>query len=243
MASLVMDDFHFSPIGYVESCFKQKFAIPRQPGLAPHAKATIKLTENFTPETVDGLELSTHIWVQFVFHQTMEEGWSPRVRPPRLGGNRKMGVFATRSTHRPNPIGMSVVTLDGIDVGGNNVRLHVSGVDLLDGTPVLDIKPYLPYVDSVRTASNKLALMAPSLLVVKFTDKAMGQIESMQQGQDTDLLALISEILAQDPRPAYQKMDEKRTYGVTLLDFELKWRYFIHGEEASVEVLELIPHG
>ncbi len=234
-----MDQFHFSPIGYVESCFKQKFAIPRQPGLAPHARATIQLLDHFPPATVEGLELSTHIWVQFVFHETVHEGWASRVRPPRLGGNKKVGVFATRSTHRPNPIGMSVVKLDRIDVD-KQVRISISGVDLLDGTPVLDIKPYLPYVDSVAAASNQLAQAAPVALPIQFTAQAMNQIDAIQDGQKADVQALISEILAQDPRPAYQKIDETRTYGVRLLDFELKWRYCLAGEEVYVEVLELI---
>jgi len=235
-----MGNFNFSPIGFVESCFKQKFAIPRQPGLAPHARAIIRLKDGFNLDAVDGLELSSHIWVQFVFHETMEEGWSPRVRPPRLGGNKKTGVFATRSTHRPNPIGLSVVRLEKLDYS-DAVCLYISGVDLLDGTPVLDIKPYVPYVDSVETATNMLASSTPEVLPVQFSDKALGHIELLQPGCDVDLRALIQEILAQDPRPAYHKLDEKRTYGVKLLDFELKWRYFksLPGVGVQVEVLAL----
>ena len=240
LESSEMDSFSFSPIGYVESCFKQKFAIPRQPGLAPHAQAVIRLTGEFGRGAVDGLELSSHIWVQFVFHEILDEGWSPRVRPPRLGGNKKTGVFATRSTHRPNPIGLSVVRLDRIDCS-NAVCLHISGVDLLDGTPVLDIKPYIPYADSIDSASNILAAAAPAILPVHFSDEARAHIELLQPGCDMNLQALIQEILGQDPRPAYQQFDEARTYGVTLLDFELKWRYFkpSPGAEIQVEVLAL----
>lgn len=233
-----MDNFCFSPIAYVESCFKQKFAIPRQPGLAPNARAIIRLTEQFNPDAVEGLELSSHIWVQFVFHETLEEGWSPRVRPPRLGGNKKTGVFATRSTHRPNPLGLSVVRLDGIDFS-EGVCLRVSGVDLLDGTPVLDIKPYIPYVDCIPEASNLLAASPPEKLDVQFSGIALQQVTMLQREQNTDLRALIEEILCQDPRPAYQELDETRTYGVTILDFELKWRYFQSGDGVQVEVLAL----
>jgi len=236
-----MSKYSFSPIGYVESCFKQKFAIPRQPGLAPNARGIIRLCKKeFGREAVDGLEKSSHIWVQFVFHETLEEGWSQRVRPPRLGGNKKIGVFATRSTHRPSPIGLSVVRLKSIDFT-DGVSLHISGIDLLDGTPVLDIKPYVPYVDSVEGAENALAASAPEKLPIQFSSAASRQIESLQLAADTNLRSLIEEILSQDPRPAYQDLDEKRTYGVRLLDFELKWRYVLFEGETRVEVLALNP--
>ena len=236
-----MNKYEFFPIGYVESCFKQKFAIPRQPGLAPSARAVIRLSkEIFGREAVEGLEMSSHIWVQFVFHETLEEGWAQRVRPPRLGGNKKIGVFATRSTHRPNSIGLSVVRLESMDFT-DGVCLHVSGVDLLDGTPVLDIKPYIPYVDSVTEADNSLADSAPKKLAIQFSSEACKQIETLQLTVDTDLRSLIEEILSLDPRPAYQHLDEERTYGVRLLDFELKWRYVLFEGETRVEVLALNP--
>jgi tRNA (adenine37-N6)-methyltransferase len=234
-----MSKFDFIPIGYVESCFKQKFAIPRQPGLAPNARAIIRLSkEMFGRDAVDGLEMSSHIWVQFVFHETLGEGWAQRVRPPRLGGNKKIGVFATRSTHRPNPIGLSVVRLENIDFT-DGVCLHISGVDLLDGTPVLDIKPYIPYVDCVTEATNSLAVSPPGILNVHFSNTAQQQMAILQENQSTDLRDLIKEILGQDPRPAYQQLDEARTYGVKILNFELKWRYFRFEDEIRVEVLAL----
>ena len=135
-------------IGKVSSPYKEKFAIPRQPGLVSAAKGSITLLGDAnTPELVRGLEAFSHIWVIFIFHGTQEQGWKPLVRPPRLGGNAKLGALATRSTFRPNPLGMSVVKLDSIDVITNkdcpkkskNVVLNISGLDLLDGTPVIDI--------------------------------------------------------------------------------------------------------
>ena len=141
-------------LGKVESPFKQKFAIPRQPGLAPHAKGIIKIEPPFNQSSAfKGLSEFSHIWVSFVFHETMDKGWKPQVRPPRLGGNDKTGVFATRSTFRPNPLGLSVLKLDKVVLSSTNVELHVSGIDLLDGTPVVDIKPYIPYSDKISSGT------------------------------------------------------------------------------------------
>ncbi len=129
------------PVGIVHSCFKEKFAIPRQPQLAPAARGVLELLPPFDQgDAVEGLEQVSHVWLLFLFHQALEEKPRLKVRPPRLGGNKSMGVFATRATHRPNGIGQSVVRLEGVEPG----RLLLSGIDLLDGTPVLDIKPYVP---------------------------------------------------------------------------------------------------
>ncbi|WP_323150257.1 tRNA (N6-threonylcarbamoyladenosine(37)-N6)-methyltransferase TrmO, partial [Pseudomonas oryzihabitans] len=147
-----------TPIGHVRSCFKEKFAIPRQPALAPAARGVLELLPPFDrPEAVEGLEGVSHVWLLFLFHQALESQPRLRVRPPRLGGNRYLGVFATRATHRPNGIGQSVVRLDGLEPG----RLLLSGLDLLDGTPVLDIKPYVPYADSPPGAHNAIAEAPP----------------------------------------------------------------------------------
>jgi len=130
-----------SPIGIVHSCFKEKFAIPRQPQLAPAARGVLELLPPFDQgDAVAGLEQVSHVWLLFLFHQALEDKPRLKVRPPRLGGNKTMGVFATRATHRPNGIGQSVVRLEAVEPG----RLLLSGIDLLDGTPVLDIKPYVP---------------------------------------------------------------------------------------------------
>lgn len=143
-----------SPIGYIRSCFMEKFAIPRQPLLAPAARGTLELLPPFDQvEALEGLEQVSHVWLLFLFHQALEDKPRLKVRPPRLGGNRSLGVFATRATHRPNGIGQSVVRLEGFEAG----RLWLSGIDLLDGTPVLDIKPYVPYADAVADARNGIA--------------------------------------------------------------------------------------
>ena len=149
----------FEPVAVVHSCFAEKFAIPRQPLLAPAATATLELLPPYDqPEALEGLEGVSHLWLLFVFHAAGHGSKHLRVRPPRLGGNQRIGVFASRAPHRPNPIGQSVVRLEGIVDG----RLLLSGVDLLDGTPVLDIKPYVPYADAIGDAHNSLAPAPPA---------------------------------------------------------------------------------
>lgn len=151
------DHYNFEPIGVAHTCFKEKFGIPRQPGLVASARAVIKLrNEASLRGALSGLEGFSHLWLVFVFHENgLAAGrtWKPSIRPPRLGGARKVGVLASRSPHRPNPIGLSVVRLDKVIAAAKGgPELHVSGVDLLDGTPILDVKPYLPYADSVPAA-------------------------------------------------------------------------------------------
>ena len=147
--------YSFDPIGIVHSPFKEKFGIPRQPGLVPEAKARLEVLPPYDrSEAFCGLEDFSHIWVTFVFHEAICTRWQPTVRPPRLGGNRRIGVFSSRSPFRPNPIGMSVVALEGISNIEGKIELQLAGVDLLDGTPVLDIKPYIPYADSLPDARS-----------------------------------------------------------------------------------------
>ena len=211
-----------TPIGHVRSCFKEKFAIPRQPALAPAARGVLELLPPFDrPEAVAGLEGVSHVWLLFLFHQALESQPRLRVRPPRLGGNRYLGVFATRATHRPNGIGQSVVRLDGLEPG----RLLLSGIDLLDGTPVLDIKPYVPYADSPPGAHNAIAEAPPPALVVIWADAARVQAEAHGQRLGEPLAELIEQCLAQDPRPAYQAPTPERRYGVRLWDVEVHWHY------------------
>ena len=212
-------------IGTVHSCYKEKFGIPRQPGLVTEAKGWIELLPPYNKEEmVRGLEGYSYLWVNFVFHQTKELGWSPMVRPPRLGGNAKVGVFASRSMFRPNPIGLSVVKLEEVDCS-QGVKIKISGMDLVDGTPVIDIKPYVPYVDSVADAKGGFAPEAPAAdCEVVFSEEADMQIKKIQGRYDADIGLLIKQILQINPAPAYKSEEVGREYGMKLLDFDLKWR-------------------
>jgi tRNA-Thr(GGU) m(6)t(6)A37 methyltransferase TsaA len=234
----VMSDTSFSPIGIVNSPYKEKFAIPRQPGLVNAAKGTIKLIGDVnTMDAVRELQQFSHLWVLFIFHGTQHQGWKPLVRPPRLGGNKKIGVLATRSTFRPNPIGMSVVKLEKIDVIEQQVILHVSGIDLLDKTPVVDIKPYIPYSDSLPNASAGFAQTQPHLeLAVHFSDQASQTLTTLKQSYP-DLQLFIEQVLAQDPRPAYKKnkLDDK-VYGMNLYDLNIQWKML---DNKTIEVIQI----
>ncbi len=214
--------YSFEPIGVVHSCFAEKFAIPRQPRLAPAASGVLELFPPYDKaEAVAGLEGVSHLWLLFVFHAAGHGQQHLRVRPPRLGGNRRIGVFASRATHRPNPIGQSVVRLDAIEAG----RLYISGIDLLDGTPVLDIKPYVPYADALDDAHNSLADAAPLQLPVSWTPAALQQAQQQAQRLQQPVVALVEQCLAQDPKPAYQQPDAARQYGVQFWDIDVHWRY------------------
>lgn len=220
--------YQLTPIGIVHSCFKEKFGVPRQPALAPSAQACLELLPPWnSPDAVAGLDQASHLWLQFIFHLSPAPR-SPKVRPPRLGGNQRIGVFASRSPVRPNGLGLSVVRLQRIEQQGQRLLLWLSGVDLVDGTPVLDIKPYLPYVDAVPDAHNELAPEAPPRLPVVF---APGLSLS------AELRALVQEVLSQDPRPAYQQPDPARTYGMLLLDGNLQWRYQRAADHWQIQVL------
>jgi len=156
-----------------------------------------------------------------------------------------MGVFATRSPVRPNPLGLSVVKLDRIDIAGGKVILHISGIDLVDGTPVVDIKPYVPYVDHVPEASNEFASGVPKVLFVKLSAQAEADCEKFSHEHPVDIRALVTQVLQQDPKPPYQTPDSARIYGMKLLNFDLQWRYLIadvaDGESVlSIEVIALL---
>ena len=233
--------FDFSAIGVVHSPYKEKFAIPRQPGLVDAAKGSIELDGACNhPDLVRGLESCSHIWVLFVFHGTQDCGWKPLVRPPRLGGNKKVGVLATRTTFRPNPIGMSVVKLDSIEWKDNALTLQISGLDLLDKTPVIDIKPYIPYSDSISTAQCDIASSAPvSNIQVQFED-SIEQILKKWLKKYPSLKQLIEQILVQDPRPAYkQKQNDNNEYGMSIHEFNIRWR-LVAPETISVFAFELV---
>lgn len=227
--------YSVSPIGFIRSCFKEKFAIPRQPQLAPAARGVLELTPPFDQaRALDGLEQVSHVWLLFLFHEALEAQPRLRVRPPRLGGNQMVGVFATRATHRPNGIGQSVVRLDRVEPG----RLFLSGIDLLDGTPVLDIKPYVPYADALPDAWNRMATDAPELIEVQWSEDSLQQArdEALRLGEP--VVELVEQCLAQDPRPAYQKPDADRRYGARFWDLNVRWHY---PEPGLIRVLEVVP--
>ena len=227
--------YSVSPVGFVRSCFKEKFAIPRQPQLAPAARGVLELVAPFDGgEAVQGLEQVSHVWLLFLFHQALEDKPRLKVRPPRLGGNTSMGVFATRATHRPNGMGQSVVKLDKVEPG----RLWISGIDLLDGTPVLDIKPYVPYADMVGSATNSIASAAPQMIPVQWLKTALHQAQDHAQRLGEPLVELIDQCLAQDPRPAYQTPGPEREYGAQFWDVDVRWHY---PEAGVICVLEVLP--
>lgn len=227
---------NLTPIGFIHSPFDEKFGIPRQPGLAS-VRARIELVPPFSnPESIRGLEHCSHIWLLFLFSATAGQGWSPTVRPPRLGGNQRLGVFATRSPFRPNPIGLSPVRLLGTEQKGDRLWLEVEGADLLDGTPILDIKPYLPYADSLPEAEFALAERIERLdLPVRFSPEAEQACALYAARLDQPLAQQIREILLCDPRPAYRKQDPSREYGISL--YGLNIRFCITTEQIQVRAI------
>lgn len=230
---------NFEPIAYIESPYREKFAIPRQPGLVPAAKGKIILTPPYNQaEMVRGLETFSHVWVLFHFHATQSQGWKPLVRPPRLGGNKKLGVLATRSTFRPNSIGMSVIKLDQVVVDNKKVVLEISALDLLHGTPVLDIKPYIPYSDALPNAMAGYAQEAPlsNNIEVIFTHNVKDKLNKLIN-KWPNLLELINQVLQQDPRPAYkQGTDDDKVYGMQLYHFNIQWQF---QDQSTIQVLDI----
>jgi len=221
--------FNLPAIGVVHSCYKEKFGIPRQPGLAPASTGIIRLLPPYNlPDAVRGLEENSHIWVQFVFHQCLRDEWKPTVRPPRLGGNERLGVFATRATFRPNPLGLSVVKLEKVEIRYGEVLIHISGLDLVEGTPVLDIKPYIPYVDKVESAKSAFAAEAPVAHPVSWRPEAELALERYIKSHDEkcgDFKALIEQVLQQDPRPAYRHgKSEEKVYGIRLFEADIRFQ-------------------
>ena len=205
-------------IARIHNAFSTKFGLPRQSGLVKELRSTIIFEPEYrNPDALRGLDGYSHIWLIWQFHKAQREDWSPTVRPPKLGGNVRMGVFATRAPFRPNNIGLSCVKLEGIEQTANHgTVLHVSGADLMDGTPIYDIKPYLPYVDSIPDAQGGFAAEHENDHVdVVFPDEWLRMVpEDQQQG-------LIG-VLRQDPRPAYQN-DPDRVYGFAYGGLEVRF--------------------
>lgn len=218
------------PIGYIASPYKQKFGVARQPGLVQAAFGCITLLPEFTPDCVRGLAEFSHIWVHFIFHEAVADGWSPLVRPPRLGGKQKMGVFATRSPHRPNHLGLSLVKLERIDTQ-NGVQIYCSGIDLVDGTPVIDIKPYIPFVESVADARSGYVSGTPETLAVQWSEA----VDKSRFPSDT--IALIEQSIAQDPRPAYQDIPER----IYVMQIE-QWEVSFQIQNRTATIISVLPH-
>ncbi len=215
------------PIGWVRSDFQSKFGIPRQSGLVEALQAQVVFAPEYrVKEAFRGLEGFSHIWLLWEFSQSVRKEWSPTVRPPRLGGNQRMGVFATRSPFRPNPLGLSCVKLEKIELEGpEGPVLHIRGADLLDGTPVFDIKPYLPYADCRPEASGGFAPDTPGgKLSVELPPELAEKVPPKK------LSALLG-VLAGDPRPSYQN-DPDRVYGMAFAGLEIKFR--VENETLSV---------
>ena len=217
-------------IAHISSDFPTKFGIPRQSGLVDALRAQIRFAPEYRcPDALRGLEGFSHIWLIWQFSAAVRKNWSPTVRRPRLGGNTRMGVFATRSPFRPNPIGLSCVKLEQVVVSPEPY-LEISGADLMDGTPILDIKPYLPYTDCHPEASGGFA--------------ASGEGALLQVDCPPELLRLLPEqkrqallgVLAHDPRPAYQE-DPERIYGMAFGEFEVRFRV----REGRLLVLGIAP--
>lgn len=213
-----------TPIGRIHSCFTEKFGIPRQPGLVSEAKATLEILPPFDRrEMFKGLDRFSHIWVHFIFHEILAEGWKHTVRPPWLGGRIRVGVFASRSPHRPNFLGQSVVRLLALRFEHRKILLDLGGIDLLDQTPVVDIKPYLPYSDRITEATSGYAMTMPAPVAVLFSEEVAAFGVSYQREQGRDILSLIGQILQQDPRPASQK-EAGREFGMKLWDVNVRWQ-------------------
>ena len=218
-------------VARIRTDYKEKFGIPRQSGLVPDAMGKIVFEPEFrSDDALRGLEGFSHIWLIWEFSESVRSEWSPTVRPPRLGGNVRMGVFATRSPFRPNPIGLSVVKLEEICSGTpDGTVLIVSGADLLDGTPILDIKPYVPYSDSIPDALGGFASNAPdAALEVHFPVELLEIVP-------VDKREALFAVLALDPRPRYQD-DPSRVYGFRFAELEI--RFSVNGETLTVLAVE-----
>lgn len=228
-----VQSFEFSAIAEMRTPFKDRFGVPRQPGLAQEAKGVIKFYEDPNLKTaLKTLEQFSHLWIVFVFHDHGGKDWKPSIRPPRLGGKEKVGVLASRSPHRPNPIGISVVDIQKIVLEATGgPEIHVGGVDLIDGTPVLDVKPYIPYADSVPNANAGWAEAPIPKYSLDFSELALQQLGQLDPQGERKLKNLIQDVVELDPRPAFQKrknpIGESASvglkYGIDILEFDVKY--------------------
>ena len=225
-----MQEITFKIIARIKSDYHEKFGIPRQSGLVQSMRSIIRFEPEFrNVEALRGLEGFSHLWIVWIFSENIRETWSPTVRPPRLGGNKRLGVFATRSSLRPNPIALSCVKIEQININGvEGPEIIVSGADLLDGTPIVDIKPYLPYADAHPEAVGGFAdTVLRNKIHVKESD-VLNKLSPQKR-------SMLIEILEQDPRPAYQNNPD-RIYGFSFADSEIKFK--VAGDELEVVSIE-----
>ena len=213
-----MDSISFHVIAHMKSDFSTKFGIPRQSGLVNELQSTIVFEPEYrNADALRGLEDFSHLWIIWQFSEAVRTEWSPTVRPPRLGGNKRMGVFATRSPFRPNALALSSVRIIGIEqTAEHGTVIHVAGADLMDGTPILDIKPYIPYCDSHPDATGGFTDNAEDfILQVNFPQELLKKIPESKQKAAID-------VLSHDPRPSYQK-DSDRVYGLTFAGLDIRF--------------------
>ena len=225
-----MGRIFIEPIGYIENDYKEKFGIPRQSGLSESVISRVIFEDEYTDRNYfKDIQEFSHIWLIWYFSDVDKKNIKPTVRPPKLGGNKRVGVFASRSPFRPNRIGISCVKLIKVDFGYKRITLYVTGADLMNGTPIIDIKPYLPYTDSRPDATNGFALDdINGLLDVKCSDELLSKIPF-------DLADGLLETLKHDPRPSYQN-DKERVYGMSYGDLQIKFK--VDGNELTIIEVE-----
>lgn len=216
-------------IGYMKSSYREKFGIPRQPNLVNSISYIVIQPPYDDIKAFEGIEQFSHIWLLWQFHDNKRKNnakdFQPLIRPPRLGGNHKIGVFASRSMYRPSPIGLSVVKYVEVKRIGQELRLYVQGADLLNGTPIVDIKPYLAYSDSIADAQSGYAQQAPKALNIQWSDVAQQQKQQLHAMHllNDQLQYELEAVLALDPTPAYQQ-DESRVYGLSFADLNIRFQ-------------------
>jgi tRNA-Thr(GGU) m(6)t(6)A37 methyltransferase TsaA len=226
--------FEFRAIGVMRTCFREKFGVPRQSMMMTEARGVVKLNPDPTyREAVRHLEEFSHLWILFVFDRAGTRAWRPFIEPPRVGAPSDVGVFASRSPHRPNPIGMSVVPIERIDLTPKDgVEIHVTGVDILDGTPVLDIKPYLPFADRVENASDGWVVGEIARYAVAFSAESLETLAALSETSYPRLRELITQMLESDPRPTSQRKttpigqtaSEGAFFAFRVQDLDVRWR-------------------
>ena len=238
-----MTDLTLPIIGIMKSPYKEKFGIPRQPNLV-QVESYIDMLEPYNDLLAfEGIEAFSHLWLLWQFHDNKNQQqtkFRAQVRPPRLGGNQKIGVFATRSMYRPSPVGLSVVQLNQVKKVGKAVRVYVTGSDLLDGTPILDIKPYIQYSDAVMEAQSGYAQDEPEHKQVVWTKQATVQKQQLLQQHkiSTQMLSELEQVLSLDPRPAYQE-DETRLYKMHFANIDVG--FLVQPDQVLIQMLVLKP--